>query len=646
MSEDQSASSDGSFDYIIVGAGTAGLVLANRLTADLNISVLVLEAGADRLKDPKITTPGLLTLTYDDPQYDWSFDTVPQVSDNHLEVPLLQLPLTEIVPFQKQLYGKRVSHSRGKVVGGSSAINALALIYPPKSSIDAWERLGNKGWNWDVMSPYYRKFHTFIRPSEETAEALGAEYIDENLQGTSGPIQSSFPEFHGPLGKAWPKTFKNLGFPLTSDPLSGHASGGYSYLSTVNPKNWERSHAGSAYYTPIADRANLQLLTECLVERIILEKSSAAGVLAKGVSFRRKGTPQVKTAKREVILCAGAIQSPQLLELSGIGSPDLLQLHGIEVMVDNPYVGENLQDHPMTGMSFEVIDGLPTIDMIRDPQVIQEATEAYHSSRQGPLTAAFHSVASLPVVEFLTEEGKSELASLLEQHMSLAIPASNPSLTVQYAILKSILESASEGSVIIGMGASQMHFDQALQKDIYAITDPGNYVSFLVALAQPFSRGSVHVSSTSMSDAPEIDPHYLSHPLDIEILARHAKYIPTIAATETLASLLKSGGRCLPKGLDVQSLNSAKEHCKRNLITNNHPCGTCAMMPLENGGVVDSRLNVHGVKGLRIVDASIFPMIPRGNIQSTVYAVAEKAADLIKEDWQGFLPSLSESPRA
>ncbi|KAL8989551.1 MAG: hypothetical protein Q9177_001587 [Variospora cf. flavescens] len=606
-----------SFDYIIIGAGTAGLVVANRLTTDPHVSALVLEAGADRLDDPKITTPGLLTLTYDDPQYDWSFDTVPQ------------------------LYGKSVSHSRGKVIGGSSAINALALIYPPKSSIDAWERLGNEGWNWDAMAPYYRKFHTFNPPSKETAEALGTAYIDQEIQGNSGPIQSSFPEFHGPLGKAWPQTFKNLDFPLTSDPLSsgGQATGGFSYLSTVDPHTWERSHAGSAYYTPIKDRPNLCLLTETQVQKIILEKQSATNVVAKGVSFLdHGGMSRTKMAKREVIVCAGAIHSPQLLELSGIGSAHILRSHGTEVFYNNPYVGENFQDHPMTGMSFEVIDGLPTIDMIRDPQVIQGATEAYQTSRQGPLTAGFHSVASLPVVEFLTEEGQAELGKLLDQYVELPFTtptADHPSLSTQYTILRSLLESPSEGSIIIGMGASQMHFDKSLQKDIYAITEPENYVSFLVALAQPFSRGSVHVKSASISDAPEIDPRYLSHPLDIEILARHMQYIPKIAATEPLASLLKSGGRRLPDGIDLGSLDSAKEHCKRNLITNNHPCGTCAMMPFEDGGVVDSRLRVHGVKGLRVVDASVFPMIPRGNIQSSVYAVAEKASDLIMEDWQG-----------
>ena len=509
----------------------------------------------------------------------------------------------------------------------------LALIYPSKSSIDAWARLGNKGWDFETLAPYYQKFHTFNPPSAQTAKSLATDYIDKAVQGHSGPIQSSFPEFHGLLGKAWPETFKNLNFAMTTDPLSGHSTGGFSYLSSIDPKNWERSHAGSAYYAPVADRPNLHLLTDSLVEKITLEKSKA-DVVATGVQFTRNGKREVRKARNEVILCAGVFQSPQILEISGVGSPKLLQSHGIEVVVENSNVGENLQDHPMTGMCFEVVDGLPTIDMIRDPQVIQAAMEAYQSSRQGPLTSGFHSVASLPVVEFLSENGKSELAQLLDTFSHTSSMSQSPSQSSQYAILRSILESPSDGSTIIGMGASQLHFHKELQKDIYAITDPGNYMSFLVALAHPYSRGTVHIASASPSDPPTIDPHYLSHPLDLEILSRHIRFIPTIAETQPLASLVKDGGRRLPPNVDISSVDAAKEHCKRNLITNNHPCGTCAMLPSEKGGVVDDRLRVYGVKRLRVVDASIFPMIPSGNIQSSVYAVAERAADLIREDYK------------
>ena len=489
--------------------------------------------------------------------------------------------------------------------------------------------MGNKGWDFDTLSPYYRKFHTFNPPSKETEGDLATGYINEEFAATSGPIQASFPEVHGPLGKAWPETFKNLGFAMTTDPLSGQSTGGFSYLSSVT-KTRERSHAGAAYYAPVADRPNLHLLTESLVEKIILEKSGS-GVVATGVQFLRNGRSEVRKATSEVLLCAGAFQSPQILELSGIGPPKLLQSYGIDIVVENPNVGENLQDHALSGMCFEVIDGLPTRDMTRDPAVIQGAMEVYHSSRAGPLASSTHSIASLPVVEFLSEKGKSELTQLLDTYTQSPSPSQPASQSTQPAILRSILESPSDGSVIIGMGGSQLHFHASLQKDIYAITDPKNYISFLVALAHPYSRGTVHIGSASPSTPPTIDPRYLSHPLDVEILARHIRYVPNIAKTEPLASLVKEGGKRLPEEMDIGTLSAAKEHVKRNLITNNHPCGTCAMLPMEKGGVVDERLKVYGVENLRVVDASVFPMIPRGNIQSSVYAVAERAADLIKD---------------
>ena len=530
---------------------------------------------------------------------------------------------------QENLYGKRVSHSRGRVLGGSSAINVLALIYPSKSSIDAWAKLGNKGWDFNTLAPYYRKFHTFNPPSKKTEEALATGYINEELSATSGPIQASFPEVHGPLGKAWPETFKNLDFAMTTDPLSGKSTGGFSYPSSVDPKTRERSHAGSAYYAPVADRPNLHLLTESLVEKIILTKRGS-DVVATGVQLNRDNRTEIRKASKEVLLCAGVFQSPQLLELSGIGSRKLLQSHGIDLVVENPNVGENLQDHPISGMCFEVIDSLPTGDIIRDPAILQGAMEAYQSSRTGPLGSSVHSIACLPVVEFLSERGKSELAKLLDTYTELSSPSQRASQNTQHAILRAILESPTDGSAIIGMGSRQLHFEACLQKDIYAVTDPKNFVSFLVALAHPYSRGTVHIASASPSTPPTIDPRYLSHPLDVEILARHVRYIPNIAKTEPLASFVKEGGKRLPEGMDISTLDATKEHVRRNLITNNHPCGTCAMLPQEKGGVVDENLRVHGVKNLRVVDASIFPMIPRGNIQSSVYAVAERAADLIK----------------
>ena len=455
----------------------------------------------------------------------------------------------------------------------------------------------------------------------------------QDIQGNSGPIQGSFPEFHGPLGGAWIETFKNLGLANSADPLSGNQSGGFTNLSTVKPGVWERSHAGNAYYEPVASRPNLHLITEVMVEKLILEKSASGDVEAKGVYITQEGKTKAITAKKEVLLSAGVFQTPQILELSGIGNPEILQKYGINVVVDSPYVGENLQDHAMSGACFEVVDGLPTIDMIRDPQVIQGAMTAYMTARQGPLTSGFHSHANIPIIEAVKEPGRGEVLKLLEQHLGAVQNPKAPAEASQYAALRSMLENPEEASAFVAMGASQAHLEAETQKELFAISDPHNYMCILVSLANPFSRGNVHITSDSVQDYPAVDPRYLSHPLDAEIFGRHVQSIPKVAATKPLADFLKPGGVTIPRDLKVDSIEGAKEHLKTNIVTFNHPCGSCAMMSKELGGVVDDRLRVYGVKGLRIVDASIFPMIPRGNIQSTVYAVAEKAADIIKADY-------------
>ena len=229
---------------------------------------------------------------------------------------------------------------------------------------------------------------------------MATQYIDKATQGKSGPIQASFPEVHGPLGKAWPETFENLGFGVTGDPLSGQSLRGYSYLSSVTAKTRERSYAGSAYYSPVSNRPNLHLLTSCMVEKVLFARSKQDDLTAVSVQFTHNGSVEVRNAKKDIILCAGVFGSPQLLELSGIGQSELLKSNGIESLVESHGVGENLQDHPMTGLSLEVVDGLPTGDMGRDPQVAKLAMDAYQNARQGPLSSSVHSVTCMPVVDF------------------------------------------------------------------------------------------------------------------------------------------------------------------------------------------------------------------------------------------------------
>ncbi|EOD43701.1 putative aryl-alcohol protein [Neofusicoccum parvum UCRNP2] len=329
------------FDFVIVGGGTSGLVVASRLTDDENIRVLVLEAGQNRLGDPKITIPGLGASTYFDPDYDWCITSEPQ----------------------EHLNGRSLGQPVGKVLGGSSAINLGMVIYPSKSGFDSWERLGNPGWGWETMAPYFRKFHTFTEPArKELHEELMLDYLIKDAQGDSGPVQVSFGggDWFPPFSKAWPRAFKALNQELIGDPISGLANGAFSNPATIDPVTKERSHAASAYYHNKAQkRPNLRVLTEALVEKVLLEKQLDGTVKATGVQFiARDGQRRRTLAKHEVILAAGALKTPQLLELSGIGSAELLAQHGIDCFVDNANVGENLQDHGFVPFSWEVQDPL------------------------------------------------------------------------------------------------------------------------------------------------------------------------------------------------------------------------------------------------------------------------------------------------
>lgn len=507
------------------------------------------------------------------------------------------------------------------------------VIYPSKSGIDAWARLGNAGWNFENFSTYLRKFHTLTLPSKAAQEDLKLSYVDEKLQGTDGPIQLSFGEAdaYTPFNKAWPRVFSNLSHELTGDPISGVSHGAFCNPGIVDPVTKKRSHAGSAYYnSEVSARPNLHVLTEVLVKKIILKKGSDGALSATGVvAVTKDGVEREILAAEEVVLAAGTIKTPQLLELSGIGSSSLLKEHGIEPLIDNPNVGENLQDHGYVPFSWEVADDQVSGDVLRNPEIAGAAMAAYQAGA-GPLSG-------VPIVSSfmsLTDLPTAELDDLLSKYLdSYDEYKSVPSQKQQFEIIREILHNPEDASGQYTLAPFQIvPRDGPALKGVYGMGKEGNYITIVSVLNHPFSRGFVHINSPKPTDQPTVDPQYFSHPLDLELHARHTQYLETLAATEPMASLLKKDGRRIHSDKKVETLDEARQIVEETFISHYHVVGTCSMLPEKLGGVVNERLTVYGVPNLRVVDASIIPMIPRGNIQATVYAVAEKAADIIKED--------------
>ncbi|PQE33551.1 glucose-methanol-choline oxidoreductase protein [Rutstroemia sp. NJR-2017a WRK4] len=593
-------------DYIVVGGGTSGLVVANRLTEDPNVHVIVLEAGGNHSEDPRVNVPAFFTSLFGS-EVDWKYHTVPQPG----------------------LKGRTVKEPQGKLLGGSSALNGQAFIAPSQAEINAWEKFGNKGWNWAEVAPYLKKAYTLLPPEDqETLDHLGIDWINEEYRGTSGPVKVSFPGIlQNPLCKAWIDTFRGLGKITTGDPFSGNSIGGYSNTATVDPVSKTRSYAGSAYAIPALERPNFHLVTEATASKILFDKT-ANGVKATGVLASVQGETKTFSAKKEVILAAGVFNTPKLLELSGIGGEELLKKNNIPVVINNPAVGENLQDHLMTGVSFEVADGVMTGDplMRQEPEALQMAQKLYTEHKAGPFTiGGMQSHAFMPVLDFSDTEGRKLQAELLEKYPP------KPEDAEYYDIVRSIIETPEECSAAWFMFLAQANLHEAGTSFVGTQLLPENFASLGCSQSHPFSRGSTHISSADIDAVPVIDPGYFSNPVDLEIMARHVQTLEMLRQSKELSPFFKADGkRNHPDSFNIKDLEGAKKYVLDTALTTYHTCGSASMLPREKGGVVNEKLVVYGTDNLRVVDASIFPLIPRGNIMATVYAVAEKAADLIK----------------
>jgi len=526
------------YDYIVVGGGTAGCVLAARLSEDPRNRVLLLEAGP-RDRSPWIHLPIGYGKTMFHPVLNWRFETEPE----------------------PQMNGRRIYWPRGRCLGGSSSINGLIYVRGQPEDYDHWAALGNRGWSWREVLPYFRRLEANSRGASE-------------YHGADGPVACS--DIPGPheLMEAIIAGAAELGVPRSEDFNAGRQEGvGYYQLFTRN--GW-RSSASVAYLRPARGREGLQIETEAHALRVAFE-----GRRAREVEYEQAGRRRVARARREIVLAAGALQSPQLLQLSGIGPAPLLQDHGIPVLHDAPGVGENLQDHLQLRLIYKCTRPITTNDQLASIAGKLRIGLQWLLFRSGPLAIGIN-------------QGGLFTRVLPE--------SATPDIQFHFATLSADLAGA------------QPH--------------PFSGFTFSVCQLRPSSRGRVRIRSRDAREAPAMQPNYLSTELDRRCALAAVRYARRLAMTEALRPYVLDEFR---PGSAAQSDADLMAFCRAHGATIFHPAGTCRM-GADPLAVLDERLRVRGVEGLRVVDCSVMPTLVSGNTAAPVLMIAERASDLLRED--------------
>jgi choline dehydrogenase len=529
---------DGAFDYIIVGAGSAGCVLANRLTASGRHRVLLIEAGG-KDRNIWIHIPLGYGKLFTNPAVNWLYESEPEA----------------------ELNDRRIIQPRGKVLGGSSSINGLLYIRGQHQDFDHWRQLGNAGWSFRDVLPYFRR-------------AEDQERGEDELHGAGGPLAVSDVRDTHPLCEAFLDACEQAGLPRNDD-FNGPEQEGAGYFQ-LNARNGRRCSTAVGYLKPARNRANLSVVTHAMTTRVLFD-----GRRAVGVEYRRDGQLYAARASGEVIAAGGAINSPQLLQLSGVGPADLLGEHGIPVVADMPGVGTELQDHLQVRMSYRCTEPITMNDTVNSWHRALLAGMRYAVSRRGMLAI-----------------GAGYAGGFFRTSDAVATPD------------------------------VQMHFIIFSADKVGARLNP--FPGFIASVCQlrPESRGFVRIRSADAGVPPAIAPHYLSAPRDRDTMIAGMRLLRRVmgqpAITRYIAEERLPGPHCTSEA-DLLA------YARQTATTIFHPTSTCRMGP-DAKAVVDERLRVRGLERLRVIDASVMPTVVSGNTNAATVMIAEKGADMLLDD--------------
>ncbi|TFK71354.1 alcohol oxidase [Pluteus cervinus] len=594
------------FDYIVIGGGTAGLTIGSRLAENGKHLVAVIESGVDRANDALVTTPGLFGQSMGNPNYDWSFQSTKQPHLNNREIPL----------------------SGGKILGGSSAINFLVQNRASVPEYDAWSKLGNSGWDWGGILPFFKKPSKYTAPRWDSPQiffGITKEEDDEarkhepEFEGYQGPISHTYNEIYTDVLEPTILTLNSLGVKTNRAPDHGDNTGIFNISTAVERELGKRSYATNY----LKSRAgNLKVLTSAHVTRINFGKPGEDGRrTAISVDFLFESSPYTVKAQREVILSAGAYNSPQVLERSGIGNPSILKPLGIEPIIPNAAVGENLQDHLYVVTDYVVNKEVFTLDKLRiDKKYAEEQAELYKVSGKGAFATTVSAYGFVPLDRVMSKGEATQLKEDLDKELRATANQQTDLQKAQYKIQRSFLELEDVGDVEIIMVPK-----------VFASTpeDDTSYMALLAGLTHPISRGSVHISSRNAFSSPIIDPGYLKSEFDAKCLAKTLMFLRKLTNTEPLKSIISKAST---PSADVQTEEQWDWFARNHANSIQHPIGTVAMAPKHLGGVVDSKLLVYGTTNLRVADMSVAPLHIACHTAHTAYAIGEKAYELISRD--------------